>query len=220
MRALPRAVVQVAASTVVGEQCVFGCVKESRLAGSEVAFDLVARQAAPMVIGERCLIFNQVVIYEGSRLGDGCVIEDRVRIGYDALVGRDVRLLYGAYVCDRVSIGDGARVAGFVCDGARIGSRSTVMGRLVHEYSRPHRGWWDVDEPSPVVHEDVVVGFGATVVGGVQLGPRSYVAAGAVVTTDVPPMHVVTGTNQMTQAAAWPGRRLQELLAHWQRSSD
>ena len=50
---------------------VFGCVKESRLAGSEVAFDLVARQAAPMVIGERCLIFNQVVIYEGSRLGDG-----------------------------------------------------------------------------------------------------------------------------------------------------
>ncbi len=71
MRALPRAAVQVAASTVVGEQCVFGCVKESRLAGSEVAFDLVARQAAPMVIGERCLIFNQVVIYEGSRLGDG-----------------------------------------------------------------------------------------------------------------------------------------------------
>ena len=52
------------------------------------------------------------------------------------------------------------------------------------------------------------------------LGPRSYVAAGAVVTTDVPPMHVVTGTNQRTHAAAWPGRGLQELLAHWQRSSD
>jgi len=64
--------------------------------------------------------------------------EDQVRIGYDALVGRDVQLVYGAYVCDRVNIGDGARVAGFVCDGARIGSRSTVMGSLVHEYSRPH----------------------------------------------------------------------------------
>ena len=41
---------------------------------------------------------------------------------------------------------------------------------------------------------------------GPVLGPRSYVAAGAVVTTDVPPMHVVTGTNQRTHAAAWPGR--------------
>ena len=46
------------------------------------------------------------------------------------------------------------------------------------------------------------------------LGPRSYVAAGAVVTTDVPPMHIVTGTNQTTHWAAWPGKRLQELLAH------
>ena len=72
----------------------------------------------------------------------GCVIENRVRIGYDALVGRGVRLVYGAYLCDRVGIGDGARVAEFVCDGARIEPRWTAMWRLVHECSRPHRGWW------------------------------------------------------------------------------
>lgn len=219
MRSLPHGVVWIAPSTVVGDHCVFGCVKESRLAEREVDLDHLAQQAAPVEIGENCLIFNHVLIYEGSRLGEGCVVEDRVRIGYDAQVGRDVRLIYGAYLCDRVRVDDGARVAGFVCDGTRIGARSTTMGQLVHEYSQPHRGWWEVDEPSPVVHEDVVVGFGATVVGGVQLGPRSYVAAGAVVTTDVPPGHVVTGVNQLTPASAWQGRRLRELLAYWQRLS-
>lgn len=42
-----------------------------------------AHEAAEVVTGERCLLFNQVVIYEGSWLRDGCVVEDRVRIGYD-----------------------------------------------------------------------------------------------------------------------------------------
>jgi UDP-3-O-[3-hydroxymyristoyl] glucosamine N-acyltransferase len=110
------------------------------LRGADADLEVCAREAAEVVIGERCLLFNQVVIYEGSQLGDGCVIEDRVRIGYDTCVGHDARLLYGAFICDRVSIGDEARVAGFICDGTRIGDRSTVMGQLVHEYSRPHCG--------------------------------------------------------------------------------
>lgn len=154
-----------------------------------------ARVVEPGVIGEGCLVFNQVVIYEGSRLGDRCVVEDRVRIGY------------------------GTRVAGFVCDGAVIGARSTMMGRLAHEYCRPHRGWWEVDEPAPLIHEDTVVGFDALVVGGVSIGPRSYVAAVAGVTRDVPPGHVVTGTNGLTPAADWPGARLKELLAHGRRDA-
>ncbi len=142
-----------------------------------------------------------------------------MRVGYGARIGHEVRLVYGAYVCDRVHIGDGARVAGFVCDGAVIGARLTMMGRLVHEYSRPHRGWWEVDEPAPLIHGDTVVGFDALVVGGVAVGPRSYVAAGAVVTRDVPPGHVVTGTNGLTPAGDWPGARLEELLAHWRRDA-
>ncbi|MGH3872812.1 MAG: acyltransferase [Pseudonocardiaceae bacterium] len=219
MQAIPRAAVQIAPSAVIGEYCVLGCLKEARLKGAGAELKESAREAAEVVIGERCLLFNQVVIYEGSRLGDGCVVEDRVRIGYNTCVGYEARLVYGAFICDRVSIGNQARVAGFVCDGTSIGDRSTVMGQLVHEYSRPHRGWWEVDESSPVIHEDVVVGFNATVVGDVSVGPRSYVAAGAVVTRDVPPGYVVTRTNKLTPASEWPGARLQELLLHWQRLS-
>lgn len=205
--------VTVAPSSVVGKHCVLGYPKEARLrehlarSGSEAG--------AAVTIGERCLIFNHVTIYEDTRIGDDCVLEDAVRIGYGGRIGNAVRLLYAAYICDRVTIGAHARVAGFVCDGTTIGPRSTAMGELVHEYTRPHRGWWEVDEDAPVIESDVVIGFGARVVGGVRVGPCSYVAAGAVVTKDVPPEQVVTGINVHTPATDWPGQRLRELIGHW-----
>jgi acetyltransferase-like isoleucine patch superfamily enzyme len=193
----------------VGEYCVFGYPKEARLRAEQ------RTPGKPVVVGPDCLLANQIVLYEGVRIGAGCVIEDRVRIGYDCTVGDRTRVVYAAYICDRVTIGTDACVAGFVCDGTTIGDRSTVMGELVHEYTRPHEGWWDVDEEPPVVEADSVVGYGARVVGGVRIGPRSYVAAGATVTKDVPPEHVVTGVNVQTPAADWPGSRLQGLLRHW-----
>jgi hypothetical protein len=36
-----------------------------------------------VVIGERCMIFNQVIIYEGVDIAPDCVVEDRVRIGFE-----------------------------------------------------------------------------------------------------------------------------------------
>lgn len=197
----------IAPSSVIGQHCTVGCPKEERLR-SEHALPGSTPIGKPVVVGERCLIFNQVVLFEGVQIADDCVIEDRVRIGYHSQVGARSRLNYGAYVCDRVTIGADTRVAGFVCDG-------TVMGQLVHEYTRPHRDWWEVDEMPPVIEADTVVGYGAHVVGGVRIGPRSYVAAGAIVTKDVPPEHVVTGVNVQTPAAEWRGKRLQNLIGYW-----
>lgn len=209
----PTAPVTIAPGAVVGANCTLGCASERRLL--EYRDSGERGSPPPVTIGEGCLIFNQVVVYEGTSIGEECVVEDRVRIGYDTRVGPRSRLVYGAYICDRVRIGADARVAGFVCDGAVIGDRSTVMGDLVHEYTRPHEDWWDVDEVPPVIEADTVVGYGARVVGGIRIGPCSYVVAGAVVTKDVPPLHVVTGTNQLIPAAEWPGQRLQGLLDHW-----
>lgn len=209
------AVVRVAPTAAVGEHCTLGYPKEARLRAFQETG--TAERGLPVEIGERCLLFNQVVVYEGVSIGPGCVVEDQVRIGYDCRIGAGSRLMYAAYVCDRVEIGPDARIAGFVCDGSRIGARSTVMGSLTHEYTRPHERWFGTVEADPVVEEDCVVGYGAVVAGGVRIGPQSYVAAGAVVTRDVPPQHVVTGINVMTPATLWSGRRLQRLIEHWQR---
>lgn len=211
---LARAPLELAPTVVVGRHCILGHPREVRLSASLESLSPPAGPA-PVVIGDGCLLFNQVVIYEGVRIGEGSVVEDRVRIGYDSRVGPRTRLLYGAYICDRVVIGADARVAGFVCDGAIIGNRSTVMGSLVHEYTRPHQDWWEIDEAPPVIESDTVIGHGATVVGGVRIGPRSYVGAAALVTRDVPPDHVVVGVNLQVPAERWRGKRLNVLMDHW-----
>lgn len=199
-------------SVVVGEHCVLGYPREARIRDAQRGY----RSAGdPSTLGDRCLLFNQVIVHEGTTVGADCVVEDRARIGYGCVIGDRVRVVHGAYICDRVRIGEDACIAGFVCDATVIGARSTVMGDLVHEYARPDLGWWGVDEDPPVIEEDSVVGFGACVVGGVRVGPRSYVAAGAVVTRNVPPEHVVTGLNVQTPIGEWTGARLGALIKHW-----
>ncbi|HEY0214445.1 MAG TPA: acyltransferase [Paenirhodobacter sp.] len=44
-----------------------------------------------------------------------------------------------------------------------------------------------------VIHDDVFIGRGATILPGVTIGPRAIVGAGAVVGKDVPPNSVVAG---------------------------
>lgn len=201
-------------TSVVGEHCTLGFPAEARVRAEQQQHGTQS-VGKPVVVGQGCLLANHVVLYEGVQVGRDCLLEDRIRVGYNSTIGDRSRVVYGAYVCDRVSIGADARVAGFVCDGSVIGDRCTVMGELVHEYTRPHLGWWEVDEDSPTVEPDSVVGFGSRVVGGVTVGPRSYVAAGAIVTRDVPPEHVVTGVNVHTPAHRWAGGRLQDLIRYW-----
>lgn len=45
----------------------------------------------------------------------------------------------------------------------------------------------------PVIGDDVTVYTGATVIGNVELGDGCVIAAGAVVTTDVPPRSLFAG---------------------------
>ena len=61
---------------------------------------------------------------------------------------------------------------------------------------RPYYGDGGVDATSKgpiVVDDDVWIGYGATVLSGVHIGQGAVIAAGAVVTKDVPPYAVVGG---------------------------
>lgn len=203
---------RVAESVVIGSFVVLGYPKEARLVDSAAAPEPDAVQ-----VGDRCMIGNQVTVTEGTVLETDVILEDHVRIGFNCTIGRGTRVMYGAFVCDRVRVGRNAKIAGFVCDAATIGDDSTVMGNLVHSYSSPHVAW-GVDEPSPVIGDRCVVGYGATIVGGITIGHNSFIAAGSVVTRDVPPTSIVTGTNRVVPAALWKGRQLSDEFWNWEGS--
>jgi acetyltransferase-like isoleucine patch superfamily enzyme len=120
-------------------------------------------------LGERSTIEDFTAINNG--VGD-VVIGDRTRIGLSntvigpARIGNDVRL-----------------------------AQNVVLSGLNHNYQ-------DIDTPihtqgvstSPIVVEDESwIGANAVIVPGVTVGKHSIVAAGSVVTKDVPPYSVVAG---------------------------
>lgn len=82
--------------------------------------------------------------------------------------------------------------------GIRLAERVMVAPRVTfvtvgHPVDTDDRKVWLTGGPIDV-HENVWIGAGATILPGVTIGHDAVVAAGAVVTDDVPPRSLVTGT--------------------------
>ena len=86
------------------------------------------------------------------------------------------------------------------------------IGDTYHDYSDPDRAVLDqpMAVPKPVrIGRGAFLGIGSIVLQGVTVGEQAYVAAGAVVTTDVPPRTLVAGN------PARPVRRYEAESATW-----
>ena len=143
-------------------------------------------------IGPHCTLFS------GAHIGAGVRMDPRCVIGCDSHVGSHSHVLYGAQVHFDVTIGERCVIAGFCCDRARIHDGAMVFGNLVHKFDKPDQFYTEAQEPSPEIMERAVVGFGALVIGGIRVNSYAYVAAGAIVTKEVPSSYLVYGCNQMS----------------------
>ena len=123
------------------------------------------------------------------RVGD-IFIADTARVVGEVTLGRDVNIWYGVAIR-----GDVAAIS--------IGERTNVQDNaVIHcDHDRPQAIGCDVViGHSAIVHgvavgDGSLIGMGAKVLGGVRIGKRCLVAAGAVVPPglDVPDDHVVMG---------------------------
>jgi acetyltransferase-like isoleucine patch superfamily enzyme len=144
-----------------------------------------------------------------------------VRISPDVKLGRGVKLfafvnLYGCEIGDETKIGTFVEVQ----KGARIGSRCKISshtficeGVTIEDEVFIGHGVTFVNDQFPratstagglqteadwacqqtLVKRGASIGSGATLLGGITIGERSIVGAGAVVTKDVPPGVIVAG---------------------------
>ena len=102
--------------------------------------------------------------------------------GVNTHIGRNTFVNGGCHFQDQGGI--------YIGDGCLIG-HNVVIATLNHELDPARRANL---VPAPVrLGNDVWVGSNATILPGVTIGDGSVVAAGAVVTKDVPPMTVVGG---------------------------
>jgi UDP-2-acetamido-3-amino-2,3-dideoxy-glucuronate N-acetyltransferase len=183
--------------TVIGDRCE---IQDGAILGKppKLARHSSASRTAPpplqlgagAVVCARAIVFAGATIGAGAILGDQSYVRERARVGDGALVGR------GTAIDNDVVIGARARIQTdvyltafsvveddvFVGPGACTTNDST-MARHPRDY--PLRG--------ATLRRACRVGGGAVLTPGVEVGEEAFVAAGAVVTRDVPARAVVLG---------------------------
>lgn len=159
-------------------------------------------------IGPNSYVGYYSVIGAGSTLKEGVIIDDYCAIEEDVVVGPRSLVIYRAQICNEARVGVGCVIGGFVAERVVIGDRVRQFGKIVHSQRDPTLGWDAPEsiEESAMVGADAFVGFNALVSGKVVIGSMAYVCAGAIVTRDVPPMHVAYGVNKIVPAAQWRGK--------------
>ncbi len=207
--------VRIARGTVIEDNCVIGKPSQSQLARFRDSFDGADRRPdyaayeasvdTPTVIGEGVLLLAGATIFSGAQLAGGVVCEDGTMVRWDSTVDEATEIKNGGVIGSRVHIGRHARVGGFCCNGSRLGNYVSVFGNLLHAYTAYALRWSGRIDPAPVLENRVTVGYGAQIVGGITIHENSYVAAGAVATSDVPTGVVVTGCNVHTALSDWKG---------------
>lgn len=119
-----------------------------------------------------------------ARIEPGAVIREQVTIGKNAVI------MMGAIINIGAVIGEGTMID----MGAVLGGRATVGSHCHVGAGAVLAGVIEPASATPViVEDDVLIGANAVVIEGVHVGRGAVVAAGAVVTQDVPQNAVVAG---------------------------
>jgi acetyltransferase-like isoleucine patch superfamily enzyme len=142
-------------------------------------------------IGDSVRIGAFCVIEHGVHIAANVQVDHYCRLSSGVRVGEGTRILYGAQVFNDVEIGRDCIIAGGLVDRVLVEDQVTFQGNTAHSHKDPTGDWDLTEEPSPTIKYGSVVGLGALIIGGVSIGPRSYVAAGETVTCDVPPESVL-----------------------------
>jgi acetyltransferase-like isoleucine patch superfamily enzyme len=178
-------------------------------------FSTAARAAPPPAeIGDGAKVCAGAVVLAGARIGAGAVIGDQAQVRERALIGEHSTVGRGSAVDNDVTIGARVRIQ----TGCYITAFSTIEDDV---FVAP--GVYTTNDNAMARHAPAEelrgatlrracrVGGGAVLVPGVEVGEEAFVAAGAVVTRDVPPRAVVMGV---------PARQVREvgeedLLERW-----
>jgi acetyltransferase-like isoleucine patch superfamily enzyme len=200
--------------TVVGDGCVIedGAVlgKVPRLARSSSS----AGQVDALRLGDRVTVCSGAVVFAGSRigsdviLGDQSYVRERVAIGAHSVVG------HGSTIENDVTLGERVRIMShaYVTQGCLVEDDVFLApGVMTTNDDTMARHGPEYDLRGVTFRRACRAGGGTVFTPGVEVGEEAYVAAGAVVTVDVPPRAVAMGVPARVVRQV-PG---EDLLEHW-----
>jgi len=148
-------------------------------------------------IGAGTKIWHFAHIMSGAKIGAGCVFGQNTMVAGGATVGSNVKVQNNVAIYSGVVVEDDVFL-GPSCVLTNVANpRAQVVRRSLYEKTLLRRG--------------ATVGANATVVCGVEIGRYAFIAAGAVVTGDVPDYALMMGA---------PARRVGWISRHGHRLAD
>jgi acetyltransferase-like isoleucine patch superfamily enzyme len=138
-------------------------------------------------LGRDVRIFQpDLVNIYGCRIGDGTRVGPFVEIQKGAEIGARCKISSHSFICEGVTIEDQVFVGhGVMFINDKEPRATTPQGEMQGE------GDWTLLKTR--VRRGASIGSGAVIMGGITIGERAVIGAGAVVTEDVGPGEVVAG---------------------------
>jgi acetyltransferase-like isoleucine patch superfamily enzyme len=136
------------------------------------------------------IIYGDVIVGEHFQTGHHVLIRERTTIGKHVTVGTNTVIEGQSEIGNFVKIESQCYVATHASIGDRVFMAPGVI--LVND-RYPLKKREDYRPEGPIIEDGVTLGAGVVVCPGVRIGKGSFIAAGAVVTKDVPPESLVKG---------------------------
>jgi len=161
---------------VVGLEYINGCQKAKM--GNQGLIRSATIIYADVTIGDNFKSGHHVLIREHTHIGDQVVIGSGTIIDGYTTIGNFVKIESRVYIPTHTTIGNYV----FIGPGAVLTNDKYPLRRR------------DEYEPKgPIIEDNVTIGANATILPGIRIGEGAMVAAGSVVTKDVPPWHLAIG---------------------------
>jgi len=152
--------------------------------------------AGPARIGKRARIRTGTIIYGDVDIGDDFQTGHQALLRERTTIGRHVLLGSQSVIDGQVTIGDFVKIETnvYIPTHVQIGSFVFIGPGVTITNDRYPLKLRDEYEPEGAILEDgVTIGGGVTLLPGVRIGRDAFVAAGAIVTGDVPPDSLAVG---------------------------
>ena len=134
---------------------------------------------------------------EGAQIGERTKIWHFCHVMSNAIIGADCSLGQNVFVASKVEIGNSVKIQnnvslyeGVVCEDEVFLGPSMVFTNVINPRSGVNR---KSEYQQTIIQKGASIGANATLICGHTIGEYAFVAAGAVVTKDVPPYALAAG---------------------------